>query len=209
MSLIQQFESRLSDYQPRQLGAELPKAGVLMPITRNTARPEVILTRRSSRLSTHSGQVAFPGGKFDHTDETLINTALRETHEELGIAPSSVEVIGGLSQVVSLHGIQVNPFVGLVDHDISVVPSPYEIESVFRVPLDFFLDAQPIRRDRMTYKGTSLAVPSYEYEYQGIRYEIWGLTAIVLVEFLNVAMDARITIFDDYLKDRDEIQPKR
>jgi len=202
MSLIEQFSQRLQQHQPRTLGEDLPKAGVLMPITRHANDPHVILTRRSAKLSTHSGQVAFPGGKFDQTDRTLSNTALRETHEEIGIAPSEVEIIGALSQVVSLHGIQVNPFVGVVEPNLPLTPNPHEIESIFSVPLRFFLDAEPTRRDRITYKGIALQVPSYQYKANDTQYEIWGLTAIVLVEFLNTAMDANITIFEDYEQNR-------
>lgn len=202
MSLIEQFSQRLQQYQPRSLGEDLPKAGVLMPITRQPNDPHVILTRRSNKLSTHGGQVAFPGGKFDLSDQSLTNTALRETHEEIGIAPSAVDVIGSLSQVVSLHGIQVNPFVGVVEPNLPLTPNPHEIESIFSVPLQFFLDTDPVRRDRITYKGMVLQVPSYEYHTQGNSYEIWGLTAIVLVEFLNLAMDANITIFENYEQNR-------
>jgi len=198
MSLINQLVGRLESYRPRQLGDGLPKAGVLVPITRSALAPEVILTKRAASLTTHSGQVAFPGGKFDDEDVTLERTALRETHEEVGIHPDSVELVGALSQVVSLHGIQVNPFVGLVPEDIELTPSPHELESVFKVPLQFFVQAEPKRRDRMTYKGLALQVPSYDYTYEGETYEIWGLTAIVLVEFVNLVLDANITIFEGY-----------
>lgn len=209
MSLINQFTSRLQDYTPRKLGEGLPQAGVLVPVTRNPHSPEVILTRRSSGLSTHSGQVAFPGGKFDDDYLSLENTALRETHEEVGIPPHEVELIGPLSQVVSLHGIQVSPYVGLVPEDIPLTPNLDELDSVFKVPLEYFLNAAPARVDRMTYKGIALKVPSYHYTHGDEQYEIWGLTAIVLVEFLNLAMDANITIFEDYQRSRFDVQPER
>ena len=209
MSLIKQFTSRIQNYEPRKLGEGLPQAGVLVPVTRNVSAPEVILTRRSAELSTHSGQVAFPGGKFDAEDICLENTALRETHEEVGIPPEAVELIGPLSQVVSLHGIQVTPYVGLVPEDIAIQPNLDELDSVFKVPLEFFLETKPTRLDRMTYKGIALQVPSYQYTHEEEQYEIWGLTAIVLVEFLNLAMDADITIFDDYQRSRFDVQPER
>jgi 8-oxo-dGTP pyrophosphatase MutT (NUDIX family) len=209
MSLINQFTSRLQGYTPRKLGEGLPQAGVLVPVTRNASTPEVILTRRSAELSTHSGQVAFPGGKFDAEDLSLETTALRETHEEVGIPPEAVELIGPLSQVVSLHGIQVTPYVGLVPENIPIQPNLDELDSVFKVPLEYFIDKKPDRLDRMTYKGIALQVPSYNYTYKNEQYEIWGLTAIVLVEFLNLAMDANITIFDDYQRSRFDVQPER
>jgi hypothetical protein len=103
-----------------------------------------------------------------------------------------------LSQVVSLHGIRVSPFVGLVDADISLKPNLDELDSIFKVPVSYFLKEEPVRRDRMTYKGMTLAVPSYNYQYESEIYEIWGLSAIVLVELMNLVFDAQITIFDEF-----------
>lgn len=202
MNRIDQLMSRLQQHAPRAIDAELPEAGILVPLTRNDDNPEIILTRRAQHLSTHKGQVAFPGGKFDLEDGTLLTTALRETHEEIGVAPQKVDVLGQLSQVVSLHGIRVTPYVGLVDADVDLQPNLAELDSIFKVPVNYIMDAEPKRRDRMTYKGMALSVPSYDYAYEGEQYEIWGLSAIVMVELLNVAFDANITIFEDYEKDR-------
>lgn len=202
MSKIEQLVSRIQAHQPREINASLPEAGILVLLTRNALNPEIILTRRASHLSTHQGQVAFPGGKFDEEDRTLLTTALRETHEEIGVAPDAVEIIGSLSHVISLHGIRVSPFVGLVEESIELVPNLDELDSIFRVPVDYVIQAEPKRRDRMTYKGMALSVPSYDYHYQGQDYEIWGLSAIVMVELLNVAFDASITIFEDYERER-------
>ncbi len=188
---------RMQSHEPRTIDVSLPEAGILVPVTRNALNPEIILTRRAEHLSTHKGQVAFPGGKFDEEDGTILNTALRECHEEIGIHPDQVEVIGQLSQVVSLHGIRVTPYVGLVDEGLELVPNPAELDSIFHVPADFLETAEPKRRDRMTYRGMALSVPSYDYDYQGQNYEIWGLSAIVLVELLNVAFDFDITLFDE------------
>lgn len=197
MNQIETLVHRMRSYHPKSLDEDMPQAGILVPITSNPERPEVILTRRAQHLSTHQGQVAFPGGKFDDEDGTLLNTALRECHEEIGVAPKHVEVVGRLSQVVSLHGIKVTPFVGLVSDNVSMQPNLEELDSIFKVPTDYLPQAEPKRRDRMTYKGMALSVPSYDYHYEGENYEIWGLSAIVLVELLNVAFDASISIFDE------------
>jgi len=198
MSLIEQLISGVSSYTPRTISEEMPEAGILVPVTRNSTNPEIILTRRAQHLNTHKGQVAFPGGKFDIEDGSVLNTALRESHEEIGLRPDQVDIIGPLSQVVSLHGIRVSPFVGLIDETIELTPNPDELDSIFKVPVEFLKTAEPKRRDRMTYKGMALTVPSYDYDYGGETYEIWGLSAIVLVELLNLAFDANITIFEEY-----------
>ncbi len=197
MNLIETLVERVQSHEPRMIREDLPEAGILVPVTRNANNPEIILTRRAEHLSTHKGQVAFPGGKFDHEDGTILNTALRECHEEIGIAPEQVQVVGQLSQVVSLHGIRVTPFVGLVDEGLDLIPNLDELDSIFQVPAEYLQTAEPKRRDRMTYKGMALAVPSYDYPFNGENYEIWGLSAIVLVELLNVAFGYDISIFDE------------
>lgn len=192
--LIAQICQRLSQHHPRVMPSDLPNASVLVPITRDPVRPEVILTRRTVHMSTHKGQVAFPGGKQDATDTSLLHTALRESHEEIGLTPSSVEVVGQLGEVISLHGIRVTPYVGLVDAEVELIANPYELESIFRVPLDYFFDAKPVRRDCITYQDLALSVPAYHYETSGKLYEIWGLSAMILVEFLNLTLDADIPL---------------
>lgn len=202
MDRIEQMSDRLQAYQAKTMNETMPEAGILVPLTRNPDNPEIILTRRSKKLSTHKGQVAFPGGKFDLDDGSLLRTALRECHEEIGVDPDTVDVVAPLSQLVSLHGILVTPFVGIVDEDVELKPNLDELDSIFKVPVDYIIDAEPKRRDKMTYKGMQLSVPSYDYEYEGEVYEIWGLSAIVMVELLNVAFDANITIFENYKKER-------
>lgn len=200
MNAIEQLRTALLTHQPRKITAKLPEAGILVPITRDLVHPKIIFTRRAEHMNTHKGQVAFPGGKRDETDVSLSFTALRECHEEIGVPPEEVELIGSLSQVVSLHGIRVSPFVGLIDDDYPLVPNPDELDSIFKVPVQFFREAEPVRRDKMTYKGMALSVPSYHFQYQEETYEIWGLSAIVTVELMNLAFGTEISIFDEPYK---------
>lgn len=202
MNRIEQLVSAIKSYTPKTIDEALPDAGILVPITRHSTNPEIILTRRAEHLNTHKGQVAFPGGKFDEGDGNVLQTALRESHEEIGLRPDQVEIIGPLSQVISLHGIRVTPYVGLVDDELELTPNLDELDSIFHVPTQFIETAEPKRRDRMTYKGMALSVPSYDYDYKGELYEIWGLSAIVLVELMNVAFEANIHIFDEYEQNR-------
>jgi len=194
-NLIDQLISRLQHYEGRKLDANFPEAGILVPVT-NEKDPQIILTRRAEHLKTHRGQVAFPGGKVDPEDADTLATALRESEEEIGLAPEQVRYVGELSQLISLHGFKVSPYVGLVEPDVALQANYDELESIFKVPIQFLLNAEPSRRDRMTYKGIVLNVPSYDYEYNGQLYEIWGLSAVVLVELLNVAYNAGIEIFE-------------
>ncbi len=113
--MLDELLRRVSNHTPHTLETDgrFPEAAVLVPITRSD-EPELILTLRASGLSTHGGEVAFPGGRRDPEDPDLIFTALREAEEEIGLPPGLVEVIGPLSPLISLHGIRVTPYVGVI-----------------------------------------------------------------------------------------------
>jgi 8-oxo-dGTP pyrophosphatase MutT (NUDIX family) len=184
--MLDELLHRMRDYspQPFEIDERYPQAAVLMPITRSD-EPEVVLTLRASGLSTHSGEVAFPGGRRDPEDVDLVATALREAEEEIGLPPGLVEVVGPLSTLVSRHGIAVTPYVGLVPDFVEYKPNDGEIAAVFAVPLAFFRDDPRETTHRIDYLGRSWYVPSYRYG----EYKIWGLTAIMLVELVNLVFD--------------------
>jgi 8-oxo-dGTP pyrophosphatase MutT (NUDIX family) len=186
------LSERLARYVPDQLALDYPEASVLVPVTDNTGAPEILLTLRSSNLSTHRGQVAFPGGKRDASDPSLAHTALRETHEEIGLPPDQVHLIAPLSQVISRYGILVTPYVGVVPADHPLTPNPHEIESIFHVPVEFLLEDRREGTDVLPFLVNTYYVPSYRWR----GYRIWGLTAVVLVDFLNAVYDARIDLLE-------------
>ena len=162
----------------------------MVPVTDTPENPHVLLTRRASHMKTHGGQVAFPGGMRDKADASLLATALRETEEEIGLPSSRVQIIAALSQVSSLHRILVTPYVGIVPEDHPYQADPREIESIFQVPVSFFLEDRRERTDVIPFMGKTLHVPCYRWQ----DYQIWGLSAVVLVDFLNAAFDAGIEI---------------
>jgi len=186
------LSEKLSNYAPSQLTLDFPEAAVLVPITDNPDNPEMIFTLRSSRLSMHRGQVAYPGGMRDAEDESLLVTALRETHEEIGLPPEQIDVVAPLSQVMSLHRILVTPYVGVVPEDYPMQANPDEIESIFRVPISFFLEDRRERTDALSYIDNTFYVPCYQWQH----YQIWGMSALVLVDFLNAVYDAGIDILE-------------
>ncbi|MEH6687368.1 MAG: CoA pyrophosphatase [Halopseudomonas sabulinigri] len=195
--MLDKMRMRVQEHSPRMVeAAGLPEAGVLIPITCVHNRPEIILTVRSQRLSTHSGEVAFPGGRRDPGDVDLCFTALREAHEEIGLLPELVDVVGPMGSLVSRYGIKVTPYVGIVPDVFDLVPNSGEIEEVFRVPVEFFLDDPREMTHRIDYEGRSWYVPSYRYE----GFKIWGLTALMLAELMNTAFDANISLHTPYDK---------
>ena len=167
--MLDELVQRVRDHRPRTLECDrgFPEAAVLVPVTRSP-EPELVLTLRASGLSTHGGEVAFPGGRRDPDDRDLVHTALREAQEEVGLPPGLVEVIGPLSQLVSRYGI-----------------NDGEIAAVFSVPLAFFRQDPREVTHRIDYQGQSWYVPSYRYG----NYRIWGLTAIIVVELVNLLFD--------------------
>ena len=171
-----------------------PQASVLIAILnygKYIESPEIIFTQRSSHLSTHSGEVSFPGGKADKTDPSLFDTALRESNEEINLNSKDVTELGKLNYLISRHKIEVNPFIATVDQPQALQPNE-EIQEIFTVPLDFLLDPNNIQRENIERHGSVWLVPTWNIKDQ----KIWGLTAMITVNFLNVCFDANIEILE-------------
>lgn len=170
------------DLNPRRAPhGGLRPASVLVPIIDYGAALTVLLTQRTKSLSAHPGQIAFPGGRRDPGDPDAVATALRETQEEVGLAPTRVEVIGRLETYVTRTGFAVTPVVGLIAPPVEPVPDPREVEDAFEVPLDFLIDPANRRRESRVFDGISRSF--YAMPWQG-RY-IWGATAGMLVNLAD------------------------
>jgi 8-oxo-dGTP pyrophosphatase MutT (NUDIX family) len=156
---------------------------VLVPIFQRDGTVCVLYTRRAQHLLSHSGEVAFPGGKFDPSDGDLLDTALRETSEEVGLEREAVEVLGKLPFAgVSRSGVAVTPFVGIVRSLDSLRPNPAEVAEVFSVPLDALGDPSRRMPYRHSYADGSNST------HPGIKYRgrvIWGLTLRITMTFLE------------------------
>ena len=146
-------------------------------------QPTVLLTERTAHLSTHSGKVAFPGGRADPEDATPAHTALREAEEEVGLAPEFVEVLGALPTYVTGSSFIITPVVALVRPDCVLRPNPYEVADLFEVPLDFLLNPANHRRHVFNLDGVHREWFSMPYQQGDKNHFIWGATAGMLRNF--------------------------
>ncbi len=165
-------EKRFADRMPTN-------ASVLIPIVMRDV-PTVLLTQRTTHLSTHSGQIAFPGGKQDESDADLYVTALRETEEEVGLNRSQVEILGALPIYVTGTAFMVSPVVGLVQPGFSITPNAHEVDDVFEVPLAFLMNPANHRRHAMQWEGVQREWLSMPYRDADVERYIWGATAGML-----------------------------
>lgn len=143
-------------------------------------RPTVLLTQRTANLSSHSGQVAFPGGKADAEDAGPIATALREAQEEVGLAAEFVRVIGSLPHYTTGSSFVITPVVALLSPDLVLTANAYEVDAIFEVPLDFLMNPAHHRRHLMRTPAGTREWLSMPYHDGGQERFIWGATAGML-----------------------------
>lgn len=169
------IERRFTDRQPAL-------ASVLVPIVQRD-RPMVLLTERTAHLTTHSGQVAFPGGKQDATDADAADTALREAYEEIGLERHWAEVIGHLPTYTTGTMFIVTPVIALVQPDYRLTINPFEVADAFEVPLDFLMNPAHHHHHRVEIGGSAREWLSMPYMDGSTERFIWGATAAMLRNF--------------------------
>ena len=162
------------------------KAGVLILLIKDNddAEYKILFTKRSEQLKTHSGEVSFPGGKWEEGDSNLYQTALRESNEEINLDMENVTKLGPLNFLLSRHKIEVNPFVGYLNQ-LQDFKGNFEIDEIFTVPISFLMNEENIEYKEFNRKDLKVYIPSWVYN--GNR--IWGLTAMIAADFLNICFD--------------------
>nr|GME11997.1 nudix hydrolase 15, mitochondrial-like [Ipomoea batatas] len=148
----------------------------------------VILTKRASNLSSHSGEVALPGGKSEEGDASDAGTATREAKEEIGLDPSLVNVVTYLEPFLSKHLLRVIPVIGILTNkkEFNPTPNPAEVEAVFDAPLEMFLKDENRRSEEREWMGHNYLLHFFDYEIGDKKYLIWGLTAGILIRAASV-----------------------
>ncbi len=158
-------------------------SAVLLPIYCKQGEYHILFTKRTVEMKVHKGQISFPGGAYEEQDGTLLNTALRESAEELGLAADEVDVLGALDDAVPLTSSYIiSPFVAVIPWPYEFKVSTKEIEEIIEVPISALLDKSCWREEGEVINGE--IVPVLYYHYQGR--VIWGATARILSQFLDI-----------------------
>lgn len=181
-NLREQLTSFLAFYRRSVLdNSGLKRAGVLIPIFEKNDEPYFLLTRRTQDVEHHKGQISFPGGSVDGGDRDIVGTALRETQEEIGLAPEFVDVLGLFNDLTIPTGFVVTPVVGFLTSVPALKLNVTEVDSVFEAPFSFFREPGNRKVVAMTRGGQTRDV----YFFTFGEYEIWGATAFMIDSFLK------------------------
>ena len=162
------------------------RAGVLVPVVMDQGDAGLLLTKRTDEVETHKGQISFPGGAADAGDADIVQTALREAEEELGIDPSGVEVLGLLDDLATPTGFCITPVLALMVALPPLKPNPMEVAEAFVIPVSFFLNPENGRVELRQFRGEEREVWFYG---AGDRL-VWGVTAMIIRSLL-VRLDLR------------------
>jgi 8-oxo-dGTP pyrophosphatase MutT (NUDIX family) len=172
--------------RPRVLppGANSRRAAVLVPVLLEPEGARLVYTVRREDLPDHAGQISFPGGSMEPADGSLLETALRESEEEIDLSPDLVEVIGELEEMyIPPSGFRVSPFVGLLPPEAELVLQPDEVEAIFTVSLDELMAPETLRKVLWTRDGREYEVPVFAVQGPPPRH-IWGATAAMTASLL-------------------------
>ncbi len=156
----------------------LTPAAVLIPLIERASGPHILLTQRTAHLTNHAGQISFPGGRAETWDASPVETALRETEEEIGLHRRHIDVIGTLPDYLTATGYRVTPVVGLVLPPFELTPDPNEVAEMFEVPLEFLMNGMHHRRLSFDLPEGAGRRSFYAMPYE--RFFIWGATAGML-----------------------------
>jgi 8-oxo-dGTP pyrophosphatase MutT (NUDIX family) len=175
----------LAEYEPQSIAAPPGAwpAAVLLLLYEHDGRPHIVFQKRTDEVEHHKGQISFPGGGADPGDRDLVYTALRETHEEIGVHPGDVDVLGRLDELVTISKFHVTPFVGwLGTYPYRWRFSDPEVAYLLEVSLDHLREPATFVPDRRVINGREFVLPSYQFRDD----IIWGATARMLANFLDV-----------------------
>jgi 8-oxo-dGTP pyrophosphatase MutT (NUDIX family) len=179
-ALIRLKDQLTLDLAPPAVESDLVPAAVLVPLFVQEEELRVLFTQRTLMVKDHRGQIAFPGGVRDPEDPNLLTTALRETFEEIGLAPQAVEILGSLAGVTTITGYHIHPFVGQIPHPYDFRPSPQEVERLLALPIMDFYPTERWSSGPYVFQGRTTRVCYWQNGAE----VVWGATARILLNLL-------------------------
>lgn len=179
---VKLIQNRLQNHQPMQISkSQITDAAVLILLLNKNDIPYLLFTKRTELVETHKGQISFPGGVKDKGDKTLIDTAVRETYEEVGIPPEKINYLGQLDDFFTVTNFIISPFAGYVENAVNYNVNESEVAEILEVPLSLFLSNKFFEVKKWEYHGQKYDVYFYYYG----EHVIWGATAFILNRFID------------------------
>ena len=183
------IQDRLTAFSPQPNPQPSFRASaILIPFFHHEGEDSVVFTKRSDRVKHHQRQMSFPGGVYEEHDENLLQTALREAQEEIGLKPEDVEILGQLSDLPTITQFVITPFVGWIPYPYEWKTDPNEVDEVIAVPFSFFCDHHNCKTQSFEYAGSQYTSPLFNYSPPNAKnkdpYPIWGATARILLELV-------------------------
>ena len=157
---------------------------------------DLVIIHRTDKGSRHRGEMSFPGGKFDpQRDSSLMDTALRETEEEIGVPRNKIKILGCLHDFPTMTKFIISPFIGVIDKDQRLIKEEREVQEILKIPIDFFISKKNFREQAIDIEGNKFPIFYFNYENKedGKTYTVWGATAYMISTFIETIYDFTIS----------------
>ncbi len=157
-------------------------SAVLVPVFEKDEQDYLLFTKRNLHVSHHKGEICFPGGTYDKRDHFLLNTALRETEEEIGLKAEDVLILGELDDLITPSNFRINPFVARIPYPYPFSINDKEIDCLIEIPLAYFMDESHLEIKQVSFEGEDVEIPFYHWE----DHTIWGATGRIVRQLIKV-----------------------
>ena len=186
---MDELEKRLSSLLNHDISSPVAgeiesAAAVLILLVKDSDEWKIVYTRRTTAVRTHQGEVSFPGGSYEKEDDTMVRTALRETYEEIGVAPECIRILGGLDPIRTISNFMVYPFVGIMECAPEFVINPDEVERLFMIPLKWLENPKNFYKQDHLIESQYVRKVIHYNNYEGEH--LWGLTARITQHLLEI-----------------------
>ncbi len=185
--LFKKIQTNLKDYKKFSLkDKRLRHSGVLLLLFMKNNEPHGIFTKRTRNLKKHKGEISLPGGGMEEGDKSVLDTAFRETEEEIALNRSKINILGELDDLFTISGYIITPFVGYFEYPYKFKINQDEVEELIEVPLSVFQNTNNFREENWGYGGDQYPVYYYEYNSGKKTYIIWGATGYIMNGFIDL-----------------------